>query len=104
MAGRHLNWFLFPIRSPGWTLGAALLLALTGGLLWYGFRELQFYRDRTAAEQALTQYDFPEARQRLMRCIRFRPRDPGVRLLAVQAARRDGDLDAAQEHLDIHHD
>jgi predicted Zn-dependent protease len=99
MGGRLHNWFLFPVRHPGWALGAALLL---GGLIWYGLGILQFRRNQAAAEQAIAKYDFPTARRLLAQCIQWRPRDPALRLLNAQAARRDGDLDAAQEQLDFH--
>jgi Flp pilus assembly protein TadD len=100
MPSRLRNWFLFPVRHPDLGLLAALVLGVAGYLLWQGARVLWSHRDRAAAERALEEYDFPEARRRLADCIRLRPDDPAVRLLAAQAARRDGDLEAAEEQLD----
>jgi Flp pilus assembly protein TadD len=95
---RHV--LLYPVRTPRRGLLIVLLLAAAGGLAWYGERTVRFRREYAAAEQALARYDFPLARERLRECLRLRPDDPGVRLLAAQAARRDGDLDEAEEHLD----
>src|ERR1700730_13996075 len=101
MSGRLRNWFRFPRRHPGWSLWAVLLLGLTGHLIWHGARALWFRRELDQAERALAEYDFVAARQRLAQWIRLKPRDPLARLLAAQAARRDGDLKAAEEQLDI---
>jgi tetratricopeptide (TPR) repeat protein len=90
MRGRRRFWFLL----------AVLLLGLTlyGG--WYGVRIFQFRSDRAEAEKALAVYDFATARVRLAACLRLWPTDRSTRLLAVQAARRDGDLAAAEELLE----
>src|SRR5262245_56399250 len=100
MSGRLRSWFLFPIRRPGLALLAAMILGLGGYLLWQGSRVAWFQWNRAEAEKALAEYDFPEAKGRLAECVRLRPFDPAVRLLAAQAARRDGDLEAAKEQLD----
>jgi Flp pilus assembly protein TadD len=86
-------------RFRRWLLLAALLIPV-GYLSWYGFCWLRFHRDRAEAERALAQYDFALARGRLAECLRLWPRDPATRLLAAQAARRDGDVDAAEQQLD----
>src|SRR5262249_41277257 len=44
--------------------------------------------------------DFTQARRHLSFCLQARPEDVSVHLLAAQAARRAGDLDAATRHLD----
>src|SRR5947209_5966264 len=87
-------------RLPRWVLLAALLLAPAAYLSWYGACLLRFRRDRAEAEGALAEYDFAAARARLAECVRLWPRDPAARLLAAQAARRDGDLDAAEQQLE----
>jgi tetratricopeptide (TPR) repeat protein len=89
-------------RRRRWLLLAALLLALSAYPGWYGVCLLRFRRDRAAAEKALAEYDFAAARDRLASCLRLWPSDPPTRLLAAQAARRDGDLAAAEEHLEAY--
>jgi predicted Zn-dependent protease len=100
MTGRLRHCLLFPLRHPLWALWGAVLLAGCGYLLWLGGSALWVRRERAKAEAALAEFDFAEARRRLERCLRLRPDDPSLRLLAVQAARRDGELGAAQEQLD----
>jgi Flp pilus assembly protein TadD len=85
-----------------WLLLAALLLLPAGYLSWYGVCLLRFRRDRDEAERALAEYDFAVARGRLAECVRLWPRDAATRLLAAQAARRDGDLDAAEQQFDVY--
>jgi Flp pilus assembly protein TadD len=81
-----------------------LLLGLVGYGGWLAGCALWVRWDRGEAEKALAEYDFGEARRRLERCIRVRPHDPVLRLLAAQTARRDGDLETADQHLDVHRD
>ena len=88
-----------PGRRRPWLLLAALLLVLTAYPGWYGVCVLRYRRDRAAGERALADYDFAAARARLASCLRLWPSDPATRVLAAQAARRDGDLDAAEELL-----
>lgn len=77
-----------------------LVAAVAVGFLgWWGLREYQFRQSRKAAEDALAKYDFPAARTRLSECMGWRPGDPEIRLLAAQAARRDGAFDEAQDQL-----
>jgi tetratricopeptide (TPR) repeat protein len=89
-------------RPPRWFLFAALLLLPAGYLSWYGICLLRFCRDRAEAEKSLAEYDFAAARGRLAECVQLWPRDPATRLLAAQAARRDGDLDGAEQQLDAY--
>src|SRR5262245_50927112 len=100
MSPRLRDWLLFPVRTPARAALSAVVLALLALAGWQGLRVLRFHRDQAKAEEALAEYDFPEARRRLASCLALRPRDPAVLLLAVQAARRDGRLDEAQEYLD----
>ncbi len=102
MPGTLQRLLLFPLRRPGRTLLAGALLGLSAGLVWYAVTAWRFHRDRAQAAKALAEYDFASARQLLERCVQQRPRDPEVRLLAAQAARRDGDLDPAEAHLDVY--
>lgn len=81
-----------------------VLLCLLGYLGWLGGCILWVRWDRSKAEQALAEYDFAEARRRLARCIRMRPADAELRLLAAQTARRDGDLDFAEDQLEAYHE
>jgi tetratricopeptide (TPR) repeat protein len=89
-------------RRRRWLLLAALLLVLSAYPAWYGVCLLRFRRDRAEAEQALAAYDFAGARGHLASCLRLWPSDPPTRLLAAQAARRDGDLAAAEEQLEAY--
>ncbi len=75
----------------------ALVLVAVGTAGWV-YPYWRFTRDRRAAEEALAAYDFPAAREYLARCAAYRPSDPNIQLLACRAARRDGDLGAAEEH------
>lgn len=100
MSTRLCAWLFLPIRTPKRAALTAALAALIAFAGWYGERSLRFRRDYDAAKEALARYDFPEARRRLASCLELRTSDFAARLLAVQAARRDGLLDEAQEHLD----
>ncbi len=100
MPPRLRDWLLFPVRTPARAALSAVAVALLALAGWYGLRTLRFHRDLEAAQEALAGYDFPEARRRLASCLGLRPTGPVVLLLAAQAARRDGLLDEAQEHLD----
>ena len=100
MSKRLGDWLLFPVRTPSRAAFSALAVALLAFAGWYGSRVLHFYRDEAAAREALSKYDFPEARRRLASCLALRQDDPAVLLLAAQAARRDGLLDEAGQHLD----
>src|SRR5258707_11459229 len=89
-------------RFPRWLLLTALLLVPAGYLVWYSAGVVRFRRDRAEAERALSEYDFATARTRLVECVRLWPGDPATRLLSAQVARRDGDLDAAEQQLDAY--
>ncbi len=89
-----------PLRGRTGVALAALLLGLLAVAGWFGARAWRFRRDEGAAREALARYDFPEARRRLASCLVVRPGDPAALLLAVQAARRDGQLGEAQDYLD----
>src|SRR5262249_26166429 len=89
-------------RFRRWLLLAALLLIPAGYMSWYGVCWLRFRRDRAEAETALAQCDFARARGLVGECLRLWPRDPATLLLAARAARRDGDVDAAEQHLDAY--
>ena len=51
------------------------------------------------AEEALARYDFAAAREHIRLAGDLRPRKPAILLLAAQAARRDGDVNEAKQHL-----
>jgi tetratricopeptide (TPR) repeat protein len=90
---------LTPRRYPLCSLLAVVVFGAATYLLWELTPGARFRRAYAAAESALAAYDFSEARRRLAECLELRPDDPNVLLLAAQAARRDGDLDAAADHL-----
>lgn len=79
-------------------LTVAVLLAV-GVLVWHGVRLTRAHAAVARAEAAIARYDFPAARADLRLAADLRPRHPDVWLLAAQAARRDGDLAAAKDHL-----
>jgi tetratricopeptide (TPR) repeat protein len=78
---------------------AVLVLAGTGWLSWYAVGAVRAHLARSDAERALARYDFPAARDRLELATRLRPHKAALWLLAAQAARRDGDLAGAKNHL-----
>jgi predicted Zn-dependent protease len=104
MQTRLRDWLLFPVRTRLRVMLSAAVLALLAVAGWHGLRVWRFHRDQGAAENALANYDFPEAQRRLASCLELWPRDPAVLLLATQAARRDGKLDEAQQHLERYHE
>src|SRR5262245_33879875 len=95
-------WFRSFCRRPRLWVPAVLLLIGALYLGWHWGSALWLRSQRARAEQAIAEYDFAEGRQQLDRCIRFRPNDSELRLLAARAARRDGDLQTAQQHLDAY--
>jgi tetratricopeptide (TPR) repeat protein len=72
----------------------ALLLAVSSPFLWAGYH---WY----AGQAALKRYRNAEARQHLNACLKVWPwsRSVGVHLLVTRAARREGDFEAAVQHL-----
>jgi tetratricopeptide (TPR) repeat protein len=56
------------------------------------------------ANSAIDERDFPLASSRFDEYLRSRPDDLAVRLLAARTARRQGQFDAAREHLDYYQD
>ena len=90
---------LFAFCRPKRAILLGLVLAVAAGLSWYGVKTWRYNRALHAAEQALSEYDFPAARDHLRQCAELRPNEPQIWLLAAQAARRDADHGAAAEHL-----
>jgi Flp pilus assembly protein TadD len=104
MALRLLHWLRLPFQRPRLGLLVVLVLAVVGCAGYLGGCALWVRWDRGEADRALAEYDFAEGRRRLARCVWLRPRDPELRLLAARAARRDSDLEFAEEQLDVHRD
>jgi Flp pilus assembly protein TadD len=102
MASRVLDGLRALVQRPRLGLLTLILLGLLGYLGWLGVCVLWARWDRAGAEKALAEYDFAEARRRLDRAIRARPQGPELRLLAAQTARRDGDLESAEDHLRVY--
>lgn len=86
-------------RKPVLLSLLAVILLLAGFLGWQGYQALQFHQQLAKAEQALKEYQFEQATAALKECIQQRPKSPPLRLLAAQAARRNGDLDEAEAQL-----
>jgi predicted Zn-dependent protease len=80
-------------------LTVAVLLVTAGLGAWHGVRLWRGHAAVARAEDALARYDFAAARDHLRLAADLRPRKPEVWILAAQAARRDGDLAAARDHL-----
>jgi hypothetical protein len=100
MSGRLAKLFAFPRRHPARAAAALALAALLALVVREGARAWQVRRHRRAAEAELARYNFEEAAAELAECLRLRPRDAGLRLLAARTARRAGRLDQAEDHLD----
>jgi Flp pilus assembly protein TadD len=90
------SWFHSGRATAAW----AVLALVATALVWYGQSSLRLRFSRKAAEQSVAAYDFPAARGHLRSCLKCRPNDEALLLLAAQAARRDGQLDEATEYLD----
>jgi tetratricopeptide (TPR) repeat protein len=77
-----------PLRHPWVSLGLVLLgVSLTLGAV-QGAGYLRYRRHRQAAEEAIARYDFEPAYRHLTECLRWRPNDPALLLLAARTARR----------------
>jgi tetratricopeptide (TPR) repeat protein len=84
-------------RSLVFVLGAVLALLAAAGY-WIGWQCWGTYHYR-AARAALEDREFRQAADELDATLKAWPVDPAVRLLAAQAARRQGDFDRASRHL-----
>jgi tetratricopeptide (TPR) repeat protein len=87
-------------RHPLRALAACAALALLGAAAAWGWNAWAAGRSLRAARAALDRRDFPAARAHLDDCLRRRPDDPALHLLAAQAARRAGLCAEAEGHLD----
>jgi tetratricopeptide (TPR) repeat protein len=87
------------VRTPKQGLLAVLILGLFVLAVWLVGCKLWLRSQRNEADRAIDAYDFTEARRRLDRCLALRPNDTDLQLLAARTARRDGDLEAAKDHL-----
>lgn len=81
----------WPIRTS--LLFLVLLASLGAGIRGYALREWR------AAQAALKEERFNDARDRLGLCLRVWPRNAEVHLLAARTARLTGDFSAAEAHL-----
>ena len=99
-----LDWSGSLIRRPRLAMLVGVLVCLLGYLAWLGGCDLWVRWDRKKAVEALAEFDFDEARRRLAQCVRMRPADAELRLLAARTARRDGDLDFAEDQLEAYHE
>ncbi len=104
MGSRLWNWLRLPLRRPDLAIVSVLFVAILGYLAWLGGSALWIRWERKEVDRALAEYDFVLARERLQTCIKLRPREPELRLVAAEAARRDGDLAFAEEQLNVHRD
>ena len=91
-------------RGRRWTLIGLLLLGV-GGVAAYGI--FRTWLDagagrRRAAEQALQRHDLRAASAHLAQALTDQPNDIAARLLAARTARRLGEFDEAERHLEIY--
>ena len=93
-----------PRRYPVRTLLAVAAVAAASYFLWDRLPATRFRREYARAEQSLAECDFAAARGHFAECLRIRPDDAMARLAAARAARRDGDLAAADDLLDRYRD
>jgi tetratricopeptide (TPR) repeat protein len=78
-----------------------LLIALIGAASYYFVTLLAADRQHSLAEQALERYDYRQAAEHLEKSLWWRRRDPNVQMLAAQTARRRGNFEAADRHLQL---
>ncbi len=78
-----------------------LLLPAGAAAYWGGYHAWGRHHFQ-AAQGALARRDFQQAEIHLNKCLDAWPRDPSIRILAAQTARRRGDLDLAKRHLEQH--
>jgi tetratricopeptide (TPR) repeat protein len=102
MSGRLANVIRFPLRHPARAAGVVVLATLLALVVREGLRAWQVRQHRRAADEELARQNFEEAGAELAECLRLRPRDAGLRLLAARAARRADLLDSAEDHLDAY--
>jgi predicted Zn-dependent protease len=87
--------FRHPVLSS--LLLCLFFLCLWGS--WQGIHFAQASHHEREARKAIAALDFAEARRHLTICLELRPDNPYLHFLAAQTARRDGDLDTAEQHL-----
>jgi len=82
-------------------VGIALALALVGALGWQAWVHVSAWRELKAGKAALARDEPEAARHHFARCLDAWPQSPEANFLAAQAARRCGDLSAAEKHLQV---
>jgi tetratricopeptide (TPR) repeat protein len=91
MSGERPSW-----RRRPWAWLVAVLVLAAGGAL---APQVYAWYHRRAGEAALAKYQNDEARVHLDDCLSIWSQDVTARVLAARAARRAGDYEAAQRHL-----
>lgn len=99
---RPRDWLRYLWHRPAHAALLAAMVLVLATMAWVGVERYRLEQRRAAAKEVLARYDFPAARRHLALCLASRPGDPELLLLAAQAARRDGLLDEAEEHLTRH--
>jgi predicted Zn-dependent protease len=85
--------------NPRRLLAGLALLCLAGWATYHTGRQLWALHHFRQAQEALRQRHFPSATVHLTHCLAVWPDRADVHLAAAQAARRHGDFDEAQRHL-----
>src|SRR5689334_23289329 len=100
--GRLASPQVFPAGSSPMRRIALVLLVPVGAFLAYELGVFLWGRHHyRAAEEALDRRDFEAASAHLEKCLDVSPKDTDSRLLAAQAARRQGKFDEARHHLHL---
>jgi predicted Zn-dependent protease len=85
-------------RTSRWSLVAALLALIGLGGYFSGWHLWAFHHSRSA-RRALQRYDLPRARAHLSLCLEVWPTSAQTHFLAARTARRAGDTEDAERHL-----
>ncbi|MBN8907975.1 MAG: hypothetical protein J0H99_15370, partial [Rhodospirillales bacterium] len=81
------------------TVARIVLALLVAVAVWQGWVHASAWRSLKEARAALQRDDPAEARRHAERCLETWPRSGEATFLAAQAARRGGDLEAAEKYL-----
>ncbi|MFL5244058.1 MAG: tetratricopeptide repeat protein [Gemmataceae bacterium] len=99
MENGRLNTVRLFLRRPFLSLLAVSFLLLCFMGAKEGIQYSKAWYHKREARKALEARDFSKASYHFNICLELTPGNAGTHFLAAQAARRDGDLDTAEQHL-----